>query len=546
MRKIKGWEFRAGIEATAHKVCSDLGLAPVTVGWSGISTAAINSGGQMMLANVADDAVVNQAMVNRYAGFVVHELLHRKFTNFRVSDHRNYVSSLHNACEDAWIERKAIAENLTGNVESLLTELVNTIVAESLTKKIDWSDPEAYPFALAVYARGFCKRVPVPAALVPVFDEATRRIDTCLNSQDTLAVAQWVFEQINKAAQQQQPDDSQEADQDGEGDQGQDGEGDGEGEGEGEGDQGASGEAEGGDQDGGNGKAGAGDQTAPEAPADAGKVRAAKEHSDAIEVEPTLKPQGEGGRGSYSKKHGMAADGYHVGCTRQHVLQPMQSGKLRYEVRKLFENSALEEWQINRKSGSLNAAALHTVATGNVAVFKRHHEEAGIDSAVVVVLDVSASMWAVDADNRTLISHAVNVCSALVDTLHRAGVAVSVITFGSRTSILKDWNTHPRKMDAQLPMVMSGGDTNDYFAIRYAHEMLHKRPEQRKVVFAITDGVGQPNDTRAQVDAGSHLGISTVGIGIQHDVQRVYPNAVRVDKLADMATASFKQIKLAA
>ena len=533
MRKIKGWEFRAGIEATAHKVCADLGIAPVTVGWSGISTAAINSAGQMMLANIADDAVVNQSTINRYAGFVVHELLHRKFTNFRITDHRSYVSSLHNACEDAWIERKAIAENLTGNVEALLRELINTIVTESLAQKIDWSDPEAYPFALAVYARGFCNRVPVPAALVPVFDEATRRIDKCLNSQDTLNVAIWVFEQINKAAdQQQQPDDSQEADQ------GQDGEGDG--------DQGASEQPESGDQDGGNSKAGVGDQASPETPADAGQVKAAKEHGDAIEVEPTLKPQGDGGRGSYTKKYGLAADGYHVGSNRWIKMQPMQSGKLRYEVRKLFENSALEEWQVNRKSGSLNAAALHTVATGNVAVFKRHHEEAGIDSAVVVVLDVSASMWACDDQNLTLISHAVNVCSALVDTLHRAGVAVSVITFGSKTSVFKDWSTHPRKMDALLPMICSGGDTNDYFAIRYAHEMLHKRPEQRKVVFAITDGVGQPQDTKAQVDAGSRLGISTVGIGIQHNVQRVYPNAVRVDTLADMATASFKQIKLAA
>jgi Mg-chelatase subunit ChlD len=539
MRKIKGWEFRAGIEATAHKVCADLGLAPVTVGWSGISTAAINSAGQMMLANIADDAIVNQSTINRYAGFVVHELLHRKFTNFKITDHRGYVSSLHNACEDAWIERKAIAENLTGNVESLLRELINTIVAESLTQKIDWSDPEAYPFALAVYARGFCKRVPVPAALVAVFDEATKRIDACLNSQDTMNVAIWVFEQINKAADQsnqpEQPEQSKQSDQ------GQDGEG-----GEGEGDQGGSDQPESGDQGEGEGKAGAGDKAAPEAPADAGQVKAAKEHGDAIEVEPTLKPQGEGGRGSYSKKYGLAADAAHVGGNRWIKMQPMQSGKLRYEVRKLFENSALEEWQINRKSGSLNAAALHTVAAGNVAVFKRHHEEAGIDSAVVVVLDVSASMWAVDANNLTLISHAVNVCSALVDTLHRAGVAVSVITFGSKTSVLKDFNTHPKKMDSLLPMICSGGDTNDYFAIRYAHEVLLKRPEQRKVVFAITDGVGQPQDTRAQVDAGSRLGISTVGIGIQHDVQRVYPNAVRVDQLADMATASFKQIKLAA
>jgi Mg-chelatase subunit ChlD len=476
----------------------------------------------MKLANVADDAVVNQAMINRYAGFVVHELLHRKFTNFKVYDGRSYVDSLHNACEDAWIERKAIAENLTGNVEALLGELVNTIVSESLAQKIDWSAPEAYPFALAVYARGFCKRVPVPAALVPVFDEATRRIDTCLNSQDTMQVARWVFDQINQAASKQPEQPQSKGGQD------------------------ASDGAEGGDQGDGNGNAGAGDQTALEAPADVGQVKPVNEQDGALEVEPTLNPEGEGGYGSYSKQYGLAANGAHVSVVRQHTLQPMQSGKLRYEVRRLFENSALEEWQINRKSGSLNASALHTVAAGNVAVFKRHHEEAGIDSAVVVVLDVSASMWATDDKAQTLISHAVNVCSALVDTLHRAGVAVQVITFGSKTSVLKDFNMHPRKMDALLPMVGSGGDTNDYFAIRYAHEVLLKRPEQRKVVFSITDGVGQPHDTRAQVDVGSRLGISTVGIGIQHNVQNVYPNAVRVDQLADMATASFKQIKLAA
>jgi nitric oxide reductase activation protein len=337
-----------------------------------------------------------------------------------------------------------------------------------------------------------------------------------------MQVARWVFDQINQAASKQPEQPQSKGGQD------------------------ASDGAEGGDQGDGNGNAGAGDQTALEAPADVGQVKPVNEQDGALEVEPTLNPEGEGGYGSYSKQYGLAANGAHVSVVRQHTLQPMQSGKLRYEVRRLFENSALEEWQINRKSGSLNASALHTVAAGNVAVFKRHHEEAGIDSAVVVVLDVSASMWATDDKAQTLISHAVNVCSALVDTLHRAGVAVQVITFGSKTSVLKDFNMHPRKMDALLPMVGSGGDTNDYFAIRYAHEVLLKRPEQRKVVFSITDGVGQPHDTRAQVDVGSRLGISTVGIGIQHNVQNVYPNAVRVDQLADMATASFKQIKLAA
>lgn len=518
MRKIKGYELRAGIEAMAHKVCSDLGLNAVNVCWRGIPTAAINDRGDMMLADIADDALVTQAQLKKYSGFVVHELLHRKFTDFRVGDYCTYISKLHNACEDAWIERKAIAGKLTGNVEALLTDLANGMVADSLKQSIDWSDPEAYPFALAIYARGFCKRTPVPAALVPIFDEATRRIDNCTNSNDTLAVARWVFDQINAAAQspEEQKKPAQKPSQgSGEGTQG-DEQGDGEG------------------------------TPSDETPTDAGKTKGVGKDARAIEVEPNLDPIGDAGTGSYSKTYALADKQRHVGVTAQHKIKAMQSGKLRYEVRKLFENSALEEWQVNRKSGSLNSSALHSVAAGNVAVFKRHHEEAGIDSAVVIVLDVSSSMWAADNKGTLLINHSVNVCAALVDTLHRAGVAVSVITFGGRTSILKDWSMHPKKLNALLPLIMQGGDTNDYFAIRYAHEMLLARPEQRKVVFSITDGVGDALSTMKQVATGERIGITTVGVGIYHDVKSVYPNAVRVDNLDDMASASFKQIKVAA
>jgi hypothetical protein len=40
--------------------------------------------------------------------------------------------------------------------------------------------------------------------------------------------------------------------------------------------------------------------------------------------------------------------------------------------------------------------------------------------------------------------------------------------------------------------------------------------------------------------------VTTIGIGIQQDVDSVYPNAVRVDNLADMGAVAFNKLKLAA
>jgi hypothetical protein len=48
----------------------------------------------------------------------------------------------------------------------------------------------------------------------------------------------------------------------------------------------------------------------------------------------------------------------------------MIPAKLRYTVRKLFENSGFEEFQHNRKSGVLNVRALPTMAH-NDRLFKR-------------------------------------------------------------------------------------------------------------------------------------------------------------------------------
>lgn len=526
---MKGYQLRNGIEGMAHKVCAALGLPPVTIRWTGISTAAINQRGDMMLANVRDDEQVTPTLVNKYAGFVVHELLHRKYTDFTARDGRGYVDALHNAVEDAWIERRAISSGLTGNIEVLLSTLVDAMADKAMAAVSDWDDQRQYPFALALWARGFCKRVPVPANLHPIFNEAQQRIDTCLNSQDTLTVARWVFDQIKQQGEQQ--GDDQQGEQGGEG--GENGSEAGE-----EGAQGDQSGGEGQDKgEGENGSEGAPSSGAGDQPRAGNQSRPVSPYGDAAVVEPTLDRIGDK-QWDFSREDVISAKFHLRGEGRK--LAQFTGGKLRFEVRRLFENSAYDDWSLNRRSGVLNTGALAKVSMTE-RVFKRHQEHDGIESAVIIAVDASGSMSQFDR-----METAQDAAGALYETLTAAGCSVSVVSFEDDVSVPVPFGTQRAKAVGIIGQITESGGTNDAKAVRQCHDMLLQRPEQRKVLFVLTDGDGYPKQARDQVNIGERLGITTVGIGIHADVRHVYPQSISVNNMNDLMVASFKQIKLAA
>jgi nitric oxide reductase activation protein len=267
-------------------------------------------------------------------------------------------------------------------------------------------------------------------------------------------------------------------------------------------------------------------------------------------VEPQVEaPEGKGTSGTYSKSSQLAKEGYHIGGEPNPIfdLQCKAPAKLQHEVRRLFERTDVDEWTRNHKAGALNVHALPTIATGSDRLFKRRFEKDGIDSAVVILVDVSWSMF-YDRNNRDAkrIRNAVATCNALLDTLSRAGVKTAVVTFGDETSVLKPFSMNVAQAKKRIMQVASAGSTNDYFAVRYCHEMLLRRTEERKLLFVLTDGEGDTYETRQQVKSGERLGITTIGVGLQLDVSNVYDNNIHVENTADLGGASFKQIKLAA
>jgi hypothetical protein len=315
MKTYRGYEFKRAVVIGIHKICSDLGLRPVEVQWDGgTQTACINQSGAVRLANVKDDAVLTQGDLMRYVGMAVHELLHWMYTDFDAVQsayaHGQYIAQLHNALEDAWIEGKGIKAGLTGNIEELLSALINGMVAEGLAYKnrkgelIDWSDPVQYPFVLAVYGRKHAKiKVPLALGLEPIFAEAVKRLNTCGTSWDTLDVAKWVFDQLNNITQDEpvQPptNPTNPSDDEGEDEDGGDG-------GKGDDETGSGGDSEqptGGDQ--------GGDAPTPK-PDPAKPPTKNGETVEAREVEPTANPpEGAGSGGSYSTDDVMRK-GYHT------------------------------------------------------------------------------------------------------------------------------------------------------------------------------------------------------------------------------------------
>jgi len=515
---VRGFQFRLGLESFAHKAAQSLDLGRVHVVWSkDVQTAGINSNNKLYLSGVKDEAVISRALVLKYAGYVVHELLHSKYTNFGVYGANQYIRTLHNAVEDGWIENTAIQSGLLGNIAPLLGELIDTMSRQALVEVTDWNNPAQYPYLLAVHCRKHATvKLPVNQRLVPIFDEAARRCATATSSADTLLIAEWVYDQIKQESEkpkqppQDQPTDTPPNPPDGPvGPSNDEGEGDGADEGE---------------------KPPSGPIKSPEG-------------VQAREVEPKLE---EGGAmGNYSADSDVRNINVCTGGKIEVTDVPIPA-KLRYEVKRLFENSGITEFSRNRKFGSVNVHALPGVAAGNDRVFKRRLDVEGIDSAVVILLDISGSMFGNDDPKKHRVVSAVQACRALMDTLTAAGVKVAVVAFGTYVFELKTFDGNHRKASTLLGTVKPAGGTNDYAALRHAHQMLIKRQENRKLAFVITDGRGNVDGVRQQVASGNAFGVTTIGIGINSEIADIYGNAVTIRKPEDIGAVSFKQIKLAA
>lgn len=499
---VYGWELRRAITALVESIGAKVprNKVSITLTWEPIQTACVNGSGEMKLASVRDDAQVPRALFLRYVGFVVHEVLHLVYTDFTVRGNGQYLDQLHNAVEDVWIERRGIADQFTGNIQTILADLMDQMVGEAMDAVQDWTDPAQYPFVLAVTGRRYGAKVPVAEGLGPIFAEASRRIDDAKSSRDTLRIAQWVYDQLKGLPKDQEK----------------------KGKGKPQGDNGA---------DSGEGDKAADGQATP------GKATAPKSSTVAANPEPSLQIE-DGMGGASIPDHGIAADGTYLSSNPRREVEAAVPAKLRYEVRRLFDNSGTTLFNPGRRSGSLNVRSLHKVTIDD-RLFQKREDLDGIDSAVSIVLDVSGSMC-------DRINQACNVAYALADSLISAEAQVEIVLFGSMASRAMPFCSNKAKAKDVMSRVHMGGGTNDRMAVRMALDHLLLRQERRRVMFVITDGQGCVRDVNLMCQSAMALGITVIGVGIGCDVSASYPQSVTVHNVSHLGQVVFREIKLAA
>jgi Mg-chelatase subunit ChlD len=520
MKTIYGHQFRSGITAYLGKLGTALKLR-LTVEWAEVQTPCIDlHRGAVMLPSVADDARLPASLIERYAGYCLHEILHALWTD-RIPLQDRYLHQLANALEDARIERRAIREGLVGNAEGLFKGLLRGILAE-VPSDIDWTDPRQYPFSLAVHSRQYGLTVPTPPALLPIWDEATRLLSDARCYAEVIDIAHWVLAQINRAADEAQKEDQSEGDS--QGDQSEGGSDDGE---DSRDDEGSEGDPQDGSEDQSEGN--------PQGP----KVNRPK--GEATETDAQVLIPGGGTAGSWG---GELAD--HL-LSRHTVWSPAPPAPaaLAYSVRRLLDNSGHEAWDRNLTRGQVDAGRLHAAHTGSI--FQRRREEDGIDSAVVIAVDCSSSMSAGAANGGDL-RVAIEACEQLLTVLGRAQARAGVVLFDDYAQIAVPLGTPTPKA---LPIIRkartSGGTATDE-AVRVAAEMLYADRSERKIMLVLTDGeTGYPQRLIQRVASAERCGITVIGIGIgSNSVTDTFTRHVVIRSVTDLARVAFDQIREAA
>ena len=232
-------------------------------------------------------------------------------------------------------------------------------------------------------------------------------------------------------------------------------------------------------------------------------------------------------------------------------------------------------WEGGREHGRLDSRRLVAAVSGQVNVFKRREEAQDIDTAVQILVDMSGSM-----DRYGKIQLARQAAIALCECLVRTTVAFELIGFTTfekaisrdeqlsamrkkysryspiRHIIFKSFEETLRDARAAIG-TLAGHHMHhnvDGEAILFAHERLRKRPEKRRILMVMSDGLPEFNGFAGGRDhRRSHLrdaiahaqkgGTELVGIGITSDaVKQFYERYAVVMNINDLSKGALDQL----
>lgn len=233
----------------------------------------------------------------------------------------------------------------------------------------------------------------------------------------------------------------------------------------------------------------------------------------------------------------------------------VKTGQLSNQIRRLLRSIDHVGWSTHEEAGRLDRRALTRFASGDAAIFSRRHYKEAERSAVMVMIDCSGSM-----DQR--IKEAQKTSIYLSEILSDCKVPFAVYGFGDHCygGLLtvnhkffegptflkfKEWGERLSKAQAKLGFMhkTANGGTPDYPSLYWGIDEVSRRPEQRKVLFFITDANGYEKDHIQHLERmAEKLGVILVVIGIcSGSVDKVFTKSVSIYSASELSSTVFKQ-----
>lgn len=257
---------------------------------------------------------------------------------------------------------------------------------------------------------------------------------------------------------------------------------------------------------------------------------------------------------------------------------------MRNKLERLLQAKRARDWRGGYEQGRLDSKRLVAAYTGAPLVYRQRESAEDLNTAVTVLIDASDSMnWGANGGAQVLAAVA---CGALMEVLMACGIPCQVASFGqmghtgnqanneihrlmkARKKALAGLTNGQPDPNAALSVldlcelkgfndplntarlgignyqrVVDGGTPMGEAMVTLMPELL-ARPEERKIMFVLTDG--QPNDPNITVRARKALekaGVDVVGIGIgQNIAEHLFPRNATVSSAEDLAKATMDHL----
>lgn len=148
------------------------------------------------------------------------------------------------------------------------------------------------------------------------------------------------------------------------------------------------------------------------------------------------------------------------------------------------------------KSGrKMSSRRVSGLVVGRTSVFRRESEADGIDTALEVVIDLSASMypkWVAQNEDPHVVAKTATY--AIGDVLDRHDVPFAITAYGSYVAEVKTYDQKWRTQKSNLDIDNLGG-TSTSSVLQHSAVSLSMRPERKRMVVLVTDGDADDNRT---------------------------------------------------